>query len=66
MRPLLIALLTAYLLIVGLWSGAAAPIGLASDGAVAVLNSIPGPVLVGLAVIAWLRRRPVSPSGRTA
>jgi hypothetical protein len=66
MRPLVILLLTAYLLIAGLWSGAATPVGLVSDGAVAIVNSIPGPVLIGLAVLAYLRHRPNAPAGRTA
>ncbi|WP_394436239.1 hypothetical protein [Streptomyces sp. SGAir0957] len=63
MRPLLIALVTAYLFIAGLWSGAAAPIGLVADGAMAVVNAAPGLVLLGLAVVAYRRR---SPQRRTA
>lgn len=66
MRPLLILLLTAFLLIVGAWHGAAAPIGLASEGAAVLLNSIPGPVLIGLAVLAYLRHRPNAPAERAA
>lgn len=51
-------ILAAFLVIVGLWPAAVAPINLAAAGAAAVLAAIPGPVLVGLAVIAWLKHRP--------
>jgi hypothetical protein len=60
----MLILLTVYLLIAGLWSGAAAPVGLVFDGAGAVFSSIPGPVLIGLAVIVWLRHRPAAASTR--
>lgn len=51
-------ILAAFLVIVGLWPSAVAPINLAAAGASAVLAAIPGPVLVALAVLTWLKHRP--------
>lgn len=51
-------ILAAFLVVVGLWPAAAAPVTLAAAGAGAVLAAIPGPVLLAVAVIAWLKHRP--------
>lgn len=51
-------LLAAFLIVVGLWPTAAAPIGLAATGAAVIVGSVPGPVLALAAVIAWLKHRP--------
>ncbi|MET8080036.1 hypothetical protein [Streptomyces sp. NPDC005303] len=53
------SLLAIFLLVVGAWPAAAAPIGLAFAGAGVVLGAIPGPVLLLIAAVAWLRHRPV-------
>jgi hypothetical protein len=57
--------LAAYLLVVGLWPSAAAPVELAFDGLGAVIAVIPGPVLLLVAVIVWLKHRP-APKPATA
>lgn len=59
-------LLAAFLMVVGLWPAAAAPIGLAASGAAVVLAAIPGPVLALAAVVAWLKYRPVPAKPATA
>ncbi|MDQ0809851.1 hypothetical protein QFZ63_001565 [Streptomyces sp. B3I7] len=51
-------LLALALIVIGLWPAAAAPIALAGAGLAAVIAAIPGPVLLGAAVIAWLRHQP--------
>lgn len=53
-------LLAAYLLVVGLWPSAAAPVGLAFAGLVVVGGAIPGPVWLLVAVVAWLKHRPTT------
>lgn len=53
-------LLALFLVIVGLWPAAAAPIGLAATGAAVILAAIPGPVLLAVTVIAWLHHRPAT------
>lgn len=53
-------LLAAFLIVVGLWPAAAAPIGLAATGAAVILAAIPGPVLLAGGVIAWLKHRPTT------
>ena len=58
LRFILWALLALYLLIVGVWPAAAAPVALAFDGLGAVIAVIPGPVLLLAAVVAWLKHRP--------
>jgi hypothetical protein len=55
-------LLAAFLMLVGVWPAAAAPVGLAAAGAAAVVAAIPGPVLVLLAVIAYLKHRAPRPA----
>jgi hypothetical protein len=57
-RVLLWSLLAAYLIVIGLWASAAAPIVLALAGLATVLAAIPSSVLALAAVAAWLARRP--------
>jgi hypothetical protein len=57
-RVLLWSLLAAYLIVIGLWSTAAAPIVLALAGLATVLAAVPGPVWAFAAGAAWLARRP--------
>lgn len=52
------SLLAVFLIVVGLWPAAAAPVGLAFAGLGHLLALIPGPVLLAIAVIAWLKHRP--------
>jgi hypothetical protein len=56
------SLLAAFLILVGLWPAAAAPIGLALAGLGHLLALIPGPVLLLAGVIAWLKHRPTPPA----
>jgi hypothetical protein len=51
-------LLTSFLIVVGLWPAAAAPIGMAATGAAVIVGLIPGHVLALAAVAAWLKHRP--------
>lgn len=53
-------LLAVFLIVVGLWPAAAAPIGLAASGAAVILAAVPGPVLLAGAVIAWLHHQPAT------
>ncbi|MFM9589862.1 hypothetical protein ACKI1J_14935 [Streptomyces scabiei] len=53
-------LLAVFLIVVGLWPTAAAPIGLIATGAAVVISAIPGPVLLAGAVVAWLKHRPAT------
>lgn len=55
-------LLAAYLLVVGVWSSAAAPVALVAAGLAVIVSAVPGPVLVLAAVAAYLRHRPVRPA----
>ncbi|OUD04659.1 hypothetical protein [Streptomyces swartbergensis] len=59
-------LLAAFLIVVGVWPSAAAPIGLAATGAAVILGAIPGPVLALAAVVAWLKHRPAPAPTATA
>ncbi|GAP46897.1 hypothetical protein [Streptomyces azureus] len=59
-------LLAAFLIVVGLWPPAAAPIDWAATGANVVLAAIPGPVLLLAAVAAWLKHRPAPVKTATA
>lgn len=52
----------AALIIAGLWPAAVTPIELAGTGAAAVLAAIPGPAVLLIAAIAWLRHRPTAPA----
>jgi hypothetical protein len=59
LRIILIALLGAYLITVGLWPPAAAPVSLLLAGLAAILALVPGPVWLLVAGIAWSKNRPV-------
>jgi hypothetical protein len=52
------ALLFVALAVVGLWPATATPVTLAASGAAVILATIPGPVLLAVAVIVWLRHKP--------
>lgn len=52
------ALLVAFLIVVGLWPAALAPVTLALAGAAAVLATIPASVWVAVGVIAFLKHKP--------
>ncbi|MBB5932332.1 hypothetical protein [Streptomyces echinatus] len=58
LRIIAVALLGLYLVAIGLWPPAAAPIGAAVTGLAVIVGLIPGPAWLGLGVIAWLRNRP--------
>lgn len=57
LRIIAIALLGLYLIAVGLWPPAAAPIAAAVTGLAVVIGLVPGPAWVGIGFIAWLRNR---------
>ncbi|GGU91095.1 hypothetical protein GCM10010275_30190 [Streptomyces litmocidini] len=59
-RPAVLALaaFVAFLIAVGMWPAAIAPVTLAASGLAAVLAVIPGPVYLLAGVIAWLKYRP--------
>lgn len=54
--------LALFLVIVGLWPAAAAPVALMGAGAAALIAAIPGPALLLIAAIAWLKHRPARPT----
>jgi uncharacterized membrane protein YiaA len=56
-RIILLALLGLYLIAVGVWPAAAAPVAAALAGIAVIVGLIPGPAWLGLGVIAWLRNR---------
>jgi hypothetical protein len=58
LRIILIALLGLYLIVVGLWPAAAAPVSLLVAGLAVVLSLIPTPVWLLTAGIAWIKNRP--------
>jgi hypothetical protein len=57
-RIILFVLLGLYLIAVGLWPSAAAPVSLMFAGMAAIAGLIPGPVLAIGVVVAWLKYRP--------
>jgi hypothetical protein len=57
LRIALWALAALYLLLVGLWPAAAAPIGLATAGAAVVIGLIPAHILALAAGALWLKYR---------
>jgi hypothetical protein len=65
-RTLRWPLLILFLILVGLWPAAAAPISLAATGASHILAAIPGSVLAAIAAIVWLRHRQTNPTPTTA
>lgn len=66
LRILLIALLGLYLIAVGVWPAALAPVSLAFAGLAAILGVVPGPAWLLLAGIAWLKHRPAPTKTATA
>ncbi|MFD5910256.1 hypothetical protein ACFWHL_16215 [Streptomyces massasporeus] len=65
-RVLLWSLLAVFLIVVGLWPAAAAPIGLAATGAAVIVGLIPGQLLALAAVAAWLKHLAATPRTATA
>jgi hypothetical protein len=59
-------LLAAYLLVVGLWPAAAAPVGVVFHGLGVVIAAIPLPVLALAAVVVWEWRHRHTPKPTTA
>jgi len=57
LRIIAIAFLGMYLIAIGLWPPAAAPIAAALTGAAVLVGLVPGPVWLGLGAIAWHRNR---------
>lgn len=51
-------LLALFLIVVGAWPAAAAPVALAAAGAGVLIAAIPGPALLLLGFIAWLKHQP--------
>ena len=66
LRPLRWLPLVLFLILVGLWPAAAAPITLAATGAAVIITTIPGHVLAVVAAIVWLRHRKTHPTPTTA
>ncbi|MEU4154773.1 hypothetical protein [Streptomyces antimycoticus] len=58
LRIIAVALLGLYLIAIGLWPPAAAPIAAALTGAAVLIGLIPGPAWLLLGGIAWLKNRP--------
>jgi hypothetical protein len=60
LRTIRWSLLAAFLIVVGLWPAAVAPVALAGTGLAVVIGAIPGPVLLAAGVIAYFRHRPAT------
>jgi len=58
LRIIAVALLGAYLIAIGIWPAALAPVSLAFAGIGAILGAVPGPVWLLAGGIAWLKHRP--------
>ncbi|MFI9244172.1 hypothetical protein ACIGXF_16640 [Streptomyces sp. NPDC053086] len=65
LRILAVALLGLYLIAIGAWPAALAPVSLAFAGLAAILGAVPGPAWLLAGVIAWLKHRP-APTVQTA
>jgi hypothetical protein len=59
-------LLALFLIAVGMWPAALAPVTLAASGLAAVLAVIPGPVYLLVGAVAWLKFRPAPVKPATA
>lgn len=57
LRTILLAVLSLYLITVGLWPAAAAPISLAFAGLAVLIGLVPGYVWAVAAGVVWLRHR---------
>ncbi|WP_442803639.1 hypothetical protein OG411_29930 [Streptomyces pseudogriseolus] len=55
-----------YLLLVGLWPAALAPVALALSGATTLIAAVPGVVWVAAGVIAWLKHKSTPTPAKTA
>ncbi|MEU2566602.1 hypothetical protein [Streptomyces althioticus] len=55
-----------YLLLVGLWPAALAPVALTLSGGATLIAAVPGVVWVAAAVIAWLKHKPTPTPAKTA
>ncbi|MFF8589985.1 hypothetical protein ACF061_00855 [Streptomyces sp. NPDC015220] len=64
-RIILLTLLALYLITVGLWPPAAAPITLLLAGLAVIAGLVPGPVWLIAAGIAWRKHQP-APATQTA
>lgn len=53
------SLLIAFLVVVGMWPAATAPVELACAGVAAIVAAVPGPLLLAVMVVGWLKFRPV-------
>jgi uncharacterized membrane protein len=67
-RPAIVwtGLLIVFLIAVGMWPAAIAPVTLATTGLASVLAVIPGPVYLLAGAIAWLKYRPAPAKPATA
>lgn len=54
--------LALFLVLVGVWPPAVAPVALAGAGLAAVVAAIPGPVLLAVGVVLYFRHRPAKPA----
>ncbi|MFF2168144.1 hypothetical protein ACFVWP_46940 [Streptomyces sp. NPDC058175] len=51
-------LLIGFLVVVGMWPAATAPVELACAGVSAIVAAVPGPLLLAVMVVGWLKYRP--------
>ena len=58
LRKLRWPLLALFLIVVGAWPAAATPVVLAGVGVATLIAAIPGPALLLLGAVAWLKHRP--------
>jgi hypothetical protein len=65
-RIVLWVLAALYLLLVGLWPPALAPVALTLTGATTLIAAVPGAVWVAAGAIAWLKRKPTPAPAKTA
>ena len=59
-RKLRWPLLALFLIVVGAWPAAAIPVALAGAGVATLIAAIPGPALLAIGAIAWLRHKPTA------
>lgn len=58
MRYIAWSAIAIFLIVVGLWPAAATPVALVGAGLGTVIAALPGPALLLIAGIAWLKHRP--------
>lgn len=61
-RTVLWSVIAIYLIVIGLWSSAVAPLVLATAGLAVVIGAIPAPVLALAAAVIWLKHRRPAPT----